>query len=56
MSKPKIILDEVQQEEIEFYLNSMPISELSKVQRIIKVLNRSHSLPDVEPENKNEDG
>lgn len=36
---PRIILNEDEQEQIDLILNSMPISELKKVNRIFKILN-----------------
>lgn len=36
---PKIILETDSQEQIDLLLNSMPISELKKVNRIFKILN-----------------
>ena len=45
----KIIVDEEQQEMINLLLNSLPISELHKVQKIINVLNKSEVYPDEKP-------
>lgn len=50
----KIIVDERQQEELNMILNSIAISELHKVQRIMNVLNKSEPYePDI---NKKDDG